>query len=172
MISVLLLIHSVDQCKWREKKLMMHRPAIRRKMDEKKKKKNEEYRRDKTKKYDSGHRWMYAALSSASTLLNERERENVRRRKRKNVNERNDSIFNSFEILNTNKVYVCVMLSIAHPVIDGDGTSSLIHFSPGTLLSDICHLRRVFYCTKKTTASHRYLVRLVDNSRRDRFEQF
>ncbi len=99
---------------------MMHRRAII-KVDEEKKKCG----RGKTKK---NRKWTYLSTYICSSL------KRINFTKRERVNERNNSIFNSFEILNRKKVYACVMLSIDHPVVDGDGTSSLIHSSSGIFL--------------------------------------
>jgi hypothetical protein len=66
---------------------------------------------------------VYAALSSASTLLSEKVNEWVCETIQFSIH---------FKILHRKKAYACVMLSVDHRVVvDGDGTSSLFHSSSG-----------------------------------------
>jgi len=113
---------------------MMHRRAII-KVDEEKKKCG----RGKTKK--KSEKWTYLSMYICSSL------KRINFTKRERVNERNNSIFNSFEILNRKKVYACVMLSVDHLVVDVDGTSSLIHSSSGISFLNsqkIDHVQKIF----------------------------
>jgi len=118
-----------------KQKLMMHRRAII-KVDEEKKNVGEAKRKKKKRK------WTYLSMYICSSL------KRINFTKRERVNERNNSIFNSFEILNRKKVYACVMLTVDHPVVDGDGTSSLIHSSSSGISflnsQKIDHVQKIF----------------------------
>ena len=65
------------------------------------------------------------------SICNSLKRINFTKRESERMSKRNNSIFNSFQILDRKKAYACVMLSVDHPVVGSDGTSSLVHSSSG-----------------------------------------